>query len=284
MTRMPARRRALTATVAAALLVAGSLAIASPALADDELEPLPVGTASISGTPKAGEVLTVTTDGWPADTVLSYQWSYNGGEWGGPIEGETEPTYTVTSDLVGLWVGVLVTGHLDGYEDSWVNAGLDDIVFADQLPAAPAPVADSAGLGAYLSGAGATGHTAQEAGLPAEPLDPATGYTANLAWGPGDSFVDVYLYSAPVFLGTFPVSGGAVQVPLDASVLGNLGAGTHTLVAIGQTSGSVHGVGFSLAAVLASTGSDAVPFALVGGVLLLGGVVLVLRRRRVAQQ
>lgn len=280
MIRTTTPRRVLTAALAAVLLTAGGIATASPALAADEpLAPITVGTVTISGTPKVGEVLTANVADWPDGTTFTYEWYYNGGQFGGAIEGETADTYTVESDYIGLWIGVVVTGHLDGNADDSVSALTEDVAYTDQKPAAPAPVADSSEVPAYLSGAGAIAHTPEETGLPGS-LDPEKGYTANVLWGTGDSFVDVYVYSAPVFLGTFPVVNGSVQIPIGATVLAGLAAGPHTLVAIGQSSGAVHGLAFQRAATLAATGAEATPFALVGGAMLLGGIALVLYRRR----
>jgi LPXTG-motif cell wall-anchored protein len=273
--RTTARRRTLTSVLAAAALAAGAVAFASPAAA----EPEPAGTVAISGTPKVGEVLTAVTSGWPEDTEFAYQWYFSGGQYGGPIDGAEDATYTVTPERVGEWIGVSVTTSLDGYEEP-VQVLLEDVAFADKKPAAPAPVADSSQLAGYLAGVSTIDHAPGEVGLPGT-IDPTTSPTANIMWGAGDSFVDVYVYSAPVFLGTFPVVGGVVQVPMSSSVLTSLAVGGHTLVAIGQTSGTVHTVAFQRAATLAATGADdTLPLTLVGGGLLLAGVALVLYRRR----
>ncbi|UAJ81604.1 LPXTG cell wall anchor domain-containing protein [Leifsonia sp. ZF2019] len=121
-------------------------------------------------------------------------------------------------------------------------------------------------------------------------LDPTKGYTASVEWTSADSFVDVYVYSTPILLGSFPVVDGKVQVTLSADVLAQLAAGSHTLVLVGQSSGGVQAVALSVAAVtttaaLAATGSDAAIPATIGGLLVLLGAagVLVARRRRSAQ-
>ncbi|PJJ65660.1 hypothetical protein [Compostimonas suwonensis] len=69
-------------------------------------------------------------------------------------------------------------------------------------------------------------------------LDPTAPLDASLPWAPvGDDFVDLYAYSEPLFLGTFPVVDGAVVVTgLDVSALE---AGGHHLVFIGQTTQEV---------------------------------------------
>jgi LPXTG-motif cell wall-anchored protein len=157
------------------------------------------------------------------------------------------------------------------------------VAFTAVKPAAPAPVADSTDVAAYLDTNGAYIQTQAEAGLPAGALNPATPVTATVFWGPGDSFVDVYAYSAPTFIGTFPVVAGAVSVTLSAEALAALGAGSHTLVAVGQTSGNVGAVSFEVSAALAATGTvvnPVAPIAAAGVLLLLGAALIVLRRRR----
>lgn len=74
------------------------------------------GHVSVSGSGTVGSVLTAhVTGNWPATATLSYQWFYNGGQFGGAIDGATKATFTPTSDLVGLNVGVIVTASLHGY-------------------------------------------------------------------------------------------------------------------------------------------------------------------------
>lgn len=64
-------------------------------------------------------------------------------------------------------------------------------------------------------------------------LDPSEPLVGELPWPfVEDSFVDVYAYSVPVYLGTFPVVGGNVQLSADISALA---PGTHRLVFVGQT-------------------------------------------------
>jgi LPXTG-motif cell wall-anchored protein len=97
----------------------------------------------------------------------------------------------------------------------------------------------------------------------------------------GDDFVDVYLYSSPISVGTFPVVNGVAQVTLSASVLSELAAGSHTLVVVGQFSGIVASVNLSVAAALAATGFDVVaPAGAALLLLLLGGALVLVRRRR----
>jgi hypothetical protein len=113
---------------------------------------------------------------------------------------------------------------------------------------------------------------------------------ATLPWDPtsGDNFVDVYGYSSPVYLGTFPVVNGKVVLTgLDLSALGD---GNHRLVFVGQTSDTVSVVAISIAAAaaggsstpaLAFTGTDATIPTIGGlGLLLLGLAVIAIARTR----
>ncbi|MFJ3491542.1 LPXTG cell wall anchor domain-containing protein [Leifsonia aquatica] len=250
---------------------------------------VPSGTAAITGTAAVGSTLTASASGFAAGSQLSYEWYLDGGNQGGPIVGATGSTYTVTGDIAGGRVGVIVTGTVAGHITSSVHADETDVVPFVQKPAAPAPVANSTDLPAYLASKGVTPGTPLSAGLPAT-LDPTKGYTASVEWTSNDSFVDVYLYSTPILLGSFPVVDGTVQVTLSADVLAKLAAGSHTLVLVGQSSGGVQAVALSVAAVtttaaLAATGdNNVVPATLAGLLVLLGAAgVFVSRRRRATQ-
>ncbi|WP_374008946.1 LPXTG cell wall anchor domain-containing protein [Leifsonia sp. LS-T14] len=253
-------------------------------------DPLAAGTATISGDAKVGSTLTVATAGWPAGTTFDYQWYYSGGQFGGEIENAANaPTYTLTEAETGLQVGVIVTGHKAGFAPTSVHStNMTDWVVAPQKAAAPAPVASSDALPAYLAAQGVTPETPASAGLPAS-LETGKSYVAEVQWNGRDSFVDVYAYSTPVLVGSFPVVNGVVQISLSPALLASLAAGSHTLVISGQTSGTVQAVAFSVSAVapagvLAATGSDATVPAIAAGLLLLAGLALmVIRRRREAR-
>ena len=104
-----------------------------------------------------------------------------------------------------------------------------------------------------------------------------------VGWVSGDDFVDVYLYSAPVVVGTFPVVAGAIEIPLSSALLSSVSAGPHTLVLVGTTSGNPRGVALSVVNSLSATGSEA-SFGLIilsGALLLVGAAALLWRRRAV---
>lgn len=233
---------------------------------------LPAGTVSISGTPVVGNVLTAETAGWPVGTTFSYDWGYSRGQSGNPT-GVTTRTYTVTSDLIGTWVLVNVTGTLAGYTPTTVSTFLETATSAPKKPTGAAP-ADTTG---------STPAAQTSAGLPAGPLDPGVDHTANVNWAGADSYVDVYVFSTPTLVGTFPVVNGVAQITLSKAVLAKLSTGTHTLVITGQTSGAVQSV--TLALGLAATGAEnpAVPVT-VASLLLLLGAGLLIGRRRLAQK
>lgn len=96
-----------------------------------------------------------------------------------------------------------------------------------------------------------------------------------------DSFVDVYAYSSPVYLGTFPVVNGVVVLTgLDLSALE---AGGHHIVLKGQTSNQMGVIAITVAVfLLAATGADVPVWMLPGALLLvlLGVGALVLARFR----
>ena len=248
------------------------------------LPTLPVGTATatLTGDSTVGSTLSVKTTGWPEGTKLSYTWFWNGGNMGGEIPDATGTTYTVTSDVLGRLVGVFVTGTLPGFAPSdGVYSNLSATITAAQQPAAAAPVANSSDLAAFLAAKGVTPLTQTDAGLPAGALNPGTSYTANVAWTAADSFVDVYAFSTPVLVGSFPVVDGVAQIKLSPKVLGQLDAGAHTLVITGQSSGAVQAVSLSIAATLAETGANAAaPITAAVLLLLLGAALVVVRRRR----
>jgi hypothetical protein len=260
------------AKTASVTVLDGDKALGSPVVMTPTPPALTAGTVSISGTPVVGNVLTADTAGWPAGTTLSYEWFYNCGECGGSIDGQTASTYTVTNTYIGNKVGVIVTGTKAGFSNTSVSALLDTVVSAPKKPTGPAP-------------AGTTGSTpaAQtSAGLPAGPLDPAQTYSANVNWASPDSYVDVYIFSTPTLVGTFPVVNGVAQITLSKAVLAKLSTGTHTLVITGQSSGAVQSVTVALGLAATGAANPAVPVT-VASLLLLLGAGLLISRRRLAQ-
>lgn len=151
-------------------------------------------------------------------------------------------------------------------------------------PAAP-PAASSDALAAdILSGLDVeeTTDSFVPSGGPSNPLgsfDSSQSLSGELPWSDGtDSFVDVYAYSSPVFLGTFPIVNGHVQ--LNGLDLSGLSAKGHHLVFIGQTSGGIAVMAVYLVAGLAATGADvALPLGSAALLLLIGAALLVTARR-----
>jgi len=249
------------------------------------LDPVTAGTVTISGSPVVGSVLTATPAGWPSGATLSYAWSYNGGQFGGLVDGATSSTLTITKDLVGMKITAWVTGSKTGFSDTEVRSSETATVTAPKKAAAPAPATNSDALGTFLKNNNVTPVTQTSTGLPSGELNPAKPYTSNVTWSGADSYVDVYAYSTPVYIGTFPVVGGVAQISLTPAMLAKLPAGSHTLVVTGQTSGSVQAVSVKVAASLASTGVDAdvaLPLGAAGMFLLAGLGLMLLRRKRTA--
>lgn len=262
----------------------------TPAPETPALPELAGGTVTIAGDPIVGNTLTGTTTGWPAGTTLSYQWSVGFGNYGGEVDGATAISYTLTAAEATGSMGLAVTGSLDGFTPTTVREFMEATVAQPLKPAAPAP--DSAALTGYLAAANVTVQSQTSAGLPAGALNPKNAYTATIGWTEmTDSYVDVYIYSQPALVGSFPVLDGAVQIPLSAALVSSLAAGTHTLVITGQTSAVTQAVAVGVAAApagavragtaLAETGASVAGALTASAVLLLLGAVLVLRRRRV---
>jgi uncharacterized repeat protein (TIGR02543 family)/LPXTG-motif cell wall-anchored protein len=137
--------------------------------------------------------------------------------------------------------------------------------------------------------------------------------TDSVSWAePTDSFVDVFLYDPQTPLGTLPVADGVID--RDGLTLPELAPGEYLLAFVGQTTGAVTIVRFTVAAppvvppvtppvappvvppvsqptaptgiaagtadeALAATGMDSSPALLFGGILLLAGAWLLRRRR-----
>lgn len=236
----------------------------------------------VVGSTLTGSIVTPFAESGVTTTV---GWGQGRGESGGEIDGATGNTLVLTEDMVGSTITFVATGKKDGYSPTSVYSSIKGTVTAPKKAAAPAPVANSSELSAYLEAHSAPPVGADIVGLPLAGLNPGKDYTANVAWYSGDSFVDVYAYSTATYIGTFPVVNGAVQVSLTSAQLTALGAGAHTLVAVGQSSGGVNSASFTVTAVLASTGFDpVVPMGAAAALLVLGGGLMVLRRRIAAKQ
>lgn len=246
---------------------------------------------TVTGSAVVGETLTATvspvtdTAGVPvAGATTSFNWGYGRGQSGDEITGATGLTLVVPEEAVGGTIGYSGYLRADGFRPTLVGSnGL--LVSAPVKTARPAPVADSSELGAYLDSLYVERAGADTAGLPAK-VEQGKAQVANIEWWGGDSYVDVYAYSAPVFIGTFAVVDGKVSLTLTPEVLAQLGEGAHTLVYVGQSSGSVQAVAFEVGgpvaagARLAETGTDPLlPIGFAGALLVLGAGVLVARRR-----
>lgn len=261
-------------------VIAAPITDADVTVSVELLANLTAGTVTITGTHAVGSTLTAVTAGWPAGTTFSYAWGAVGpyAQNSGDIEGANASTLPVTADIVNKRIWVQAIGHLDGFADGYSEPAFTD---APQLPIAAPPVANSSELAAFLEANGSTPASQTSVGLPAGALDPTKSYTAKVPFAGSDDFVDVFLYSSPISVGTFPVVNGVAQVTLSAKVLGQLAAGSHTLVVVGQFTGTVSSVAISVSAVLAETGSNAVaPITASALLLLLGGALVAVRRRR----
>ncbi|GAA1537905.1 LPXTG-motif cell wall-anchored protein [Microbacterium ginsengiterrae] len=91
---------------------------------------LPSQAPAISGDAVVGETLTVSSEGWPEGTSLSYEWALDGvvvdPADGNSVQRAARPagsdTFVIPADAVGARVSVTVTGSLDGYRDGSVTS------------------------------------------------------------------------------------------------------------------------------------------------------------------
>lgn len=74
-----------------------------------------------------------------------------------------------------------------------------------------------------------------------------TNFVASMPWAGSndDQWVDVWAYSTPTYIGTFPVINGVLKIT--GADLSALAAGDHHLVLVGQTSGASEVMGFAIA-------------------------------------
>jgi LPXTG-motif cell wall-anchored protein len=171
------------------------------------------------------------------------------------------------------------------------DSALDQLIQSDALNVAATTATFSVDGGAPGTGLNA--------------LNSSTPISATLPWiAPGDSFVDVYGYSSPLYLGTFPVVNG--EVVLTGLNIDALETGAHRLVFLGQTSGDLSVAAIDVVATptststptatpadaatadvttLAFTGANSMPVIVTGGILLLLGLAgIVIARRRIRRR
>ena len=81
----------------------------------------------ITGSATSGKVLSVSTSAWkPSGTTLKYAWYRNGTK----ISGATKKTLTVTSELVGAKIRVMVTGSKTCYKTASKQSAFTSVVRA----------------------------------------------------------------------------------------------------------------------------------------------------------
>jgi hypothetical protein len=250
---------------------------------------LSAGTAGNSGT------LPTPTGGWISQKRIG---SYPGTA---ARVGQTLPdylaqmgAYQVVSTGFGAGSGALAP--TSGWVKNVTIGGVSES-FTPTSTTPPPPAATDADLDQYIAAndvdvAATTATFSLDGGTPGTGLtglDASTPIDASLPWtGSADATVAVYGYSSPIYLGTFPVVNGTVQLTgLDLSLLG---PGAHRLVFQGAATGLVSVVAITIAATgsstdpsLAFTGTDAMMPAMGALVLLLlGAGAFVLARRRSA--
>lgn len=247
---------------------------------------------------------TVDSTGWSTKTLVNPLDSSDPGWWGNTTRtiGANIPANTwykkdisfftsemseVVIDGVGLSIGSAAGATGATIFDTWVKnltwGGVSRTFSATPVMPATPPAGDSDDLEDLMASDPATYPNASSdfsanggtpgAGLAA--IDSAKPLDGELPWtNPSDNFVDVYAYSAPIHLGTFPVVNG--QVILTGIDVSALEAGGHHLVFIGQTSTDVQVVAISVRALAATGAASALPVVLAATSLLLLGALLVL--------
>ena len=134
-------------------------------------------------------------------------------------------------------------------DENYLPSTSDAIAFSvnEQEPQAAAPVTSTAALTTLINSGTIPNVTTttssfvpslQTVGNPLDNLDVSKPFSGALPWAnTADSFVDVYAYSSPVPVGTFPVIKGKVQ--MSRINLSALQGGGHHLVFQGQTSRAI---------------------------------------------
>ncbi|WDG18193.1 phosphatase PAP2 family protein [Microbacterium sp. Clip185] len=213
---------------------------------------LTAGTPAISGTPTAGQTLTVTPGDWaPAPVALSYQW-FRGST---PIAGATATAYTATFADVGQTLSVEVTGTKDGYAPQTRAATASGVTTA---VVSLGDTTVTAGGNVTITGAG---------------------------FQPGET-VTIELHSTPVQIGTAVASANGT-ISATVTVPAGTPAGAHTFVVTGDASGVTASTPITVtaasgAATLAITGAAPLPLVvplLAAGLLAIGALALIVRRR-----
>lgn len=161
--------------------------------------------------------------------------------------GELEDGVFQTS-LEDLKVGeVQLSAEFAPAEESAYNPSTSSTLTVNITPPSPhapadPPAASVEELETLLTELGVDPHAGTQAfelpdeqGQSLDEWDPQTPLTGALPWeGQGDDYVDVYAYSVPTLLGSFPVVDG--KVIFHGVDLSSLKAGMHTLVVMGQSS------------------------------------------------
>jgi hypothetical protein len=237
--------------------------------------PSELRTVDLSATLDQGYVSSDHAGWWRSQRVGQYA------KPGGPDNVSLENMLDEMSELIVYGFGVSIGTAATGDVTSWVrdfSFGGTSYGFGPNLPG-PAPFASAEQLSsaappaAVMTSTGVDGSNSDLRRVrPTAPLE------GEIEWTSTDSFVDVYAYSAPVYVGTFPVVGGRVQFSADVS---GLSAGSHTLLFIGQQSAAQRVAGFSILA-LAPTGDDGLLLAAAALALVAAGCVLARRGRRAA--
>lgn len=204
------------------------------------------------------------------------------------VVGTTGPAFAVGPNWWGSASGPYNGLELDATRATNVTVAswcADAACTTTRVPAA-APAAPPAADGDALDDLNLPDVTNQFSGADLSSIDVSQPLSGELPWSSDeDDWVDVYAYSTPIYIGTFPVVNGKVQ--LTGVDLSALEAGKHRLVFIGQTSGATSVAAFAIteaaeegSRLAASGATDALPVGIAAALSLIAGLALVLRHRR----
>ena len=211
----------------------------------------PIGLVSPTGGSFPGSALGIDVAGYKAGAIVSIglhsaaaravQFATLTANSNGRVSGVVYLPESVAPGSYRVWAGAKTLDYL------LLNAPIVIVAKPSKEPPAAAPATSTAELTTLINGGTIPNVTTttssfvpslQTVGNPLDNLDVSKPFSGALPWAnTADSFVDVYAYSSPVPVGTFPVIKGKVQ--LTDVDLSTLQGGGHHLVFQGQTSRAI---------------------------------------------
>lgn len=243
-------------------------------------------TVDVSTSLDQGFVMGVQPGWWRSQRVGQYVKA------GTPDDVSLDDMLAEISDVVVYGFGISIGPAFSGDVTGWVkNLTFDGTTYTfgpdEDLgsPYSNSTDLDSAGLPAVTDFVPSAAPDSSPTNLDLNNVDKDKPIHGDLTWiGTGDDYVDLYAFSSPVYIGTFPVIAGKVTISASVS---SLPVGAHTFLFVGQSSGTKLIAGFTIVTAgpaLAATGVDAALPLAIGGVLLVAGSGMIIARRRLARR